>query len=72
MLIIAKVISNKIKSFFARVVGDWMFLGTQDFDFCPNLTKCYPNFTKFTQILSDLSKFNQILSKFAEIWLKCA
>jgi len=26
-------------------------LGIQDFDFCPNLIKFYPNFTKFTQII---------------------
>jgi len=38
-------------------VGDRMFLGMQDFDFCPN-------FTKFTQILPNLSKFNQIFPKF--------
>jgi len=28
-------------------VGDRMFLGMQDFDFCPNLIKLYPNFTQF-------------------------
>jgi len=28
-----------------------MFLGMQDFDFCPNLIKFYPNFTKFTHCI---------------------
>jgi len=47
-----------------------MFLRMQDFDFCPNLIKLYPNYTKFTQILANLSKFTQILSKFAQIFPK--
>jgi len=46
-----------------------MFLGMQDFDFCPNLIKFYPNFTKFTQILPNLPKFAQILPKFCKIGL---
>jgi len=42
-----------------------MFLEMQNFDFCPNLTIFYSNFTKFSQILPNLSKFAQILPKFA-------
>jgi len=41
-----------------------MFLGMQDFDFCPNLIKFYPNFTYFTQILPNLPKFYPNLPKF--------
>jgi len=45
-------------------VGDRMFLGIQDFDFCPYLIKFCHNFTEFTQILPDWSKFTEILPKF--------
>jgi len=49
-----------------------MILGMQDFDFCPNLVKFYPNFTEFIQILPNLSKFTQILPKFTQILPKLA
>jgi len=39
-----------------------MFLGMQDFDFCPNLITFYPIYPNF---LSNLSKFAQVLPKFA-------
>jgi len=44
-----------------------MFLMVQDFDFSPNRIKIYqilPFFTKFPQILSNLSKFTQLVHKF--------
>jgi len=43
----------------------------QDFDFYPKLIKFYPNFTKFTQILSkSLSKIYPNLPKFYQKCLK--
>jgi len=56
-------------------VGDRMFLEIQDLDFCPNLIKFYPNFTKFTKLDSNFTQFIQIcpyFTKFAQIILNFA
>jgi len=56
--IIEHLLATAINNFLTShiVVGDWMFLGMQDFDFCPNLIK----FSNFTQILSSFTKFYTI------------
>jgi len=57
--VLSLITSSKLRhSHYA--VGDRMFLEVQDFDFCSNLIKIYPNFTKFAQIYPNWPKFCQI------------
>jgi len=50
-----------------------MFLGMQDFDFCPDLIKFYKIFYQILpnliQVLPNFTQFIKILSKFAQIGL---
>jgi len=60
-------VSRNDTSVILIAVGDQMFLGMQDFDFCPNLIEFYLNFTKFYPIYPFIlyPKFAQILPKLA-------